>query len=169
MLNAAIWLGATIFCSTAVLAALNSPDLVNLVGAKCFAQVSGALTQIIFARLFQLQIACALIAWLHLLGEWLYLGRLPQRWRVTLLTGLFALSLMGGLWLGPQLTRWHRAQYAPNLRVEDRELTGRSFRWWNGLFQTVNVLMIGSGLVYFWRVTQTDDSPRFVRPVNFRS
>lgn len=169
MLNAAIWLGATVFCATAVLAALNSRDLANLVGAKYFAQVSGAMTQIIFARLFQLQIACALLAWLHLLGEWLYLGRQPPRRRVALLTVLFSLSLMGSLWLSPKLTHLHRAQYVLNARAEDRALAGRNFRWWNGVFQTVNVLMIGGVVVYFWRVTRTDDSPRFVRPVNFRS
>lgn len=169
MLNAAIWLGATIFCSTAVLAALNSRDMVNLVGAKYFAQVSGAMTQIIFARLFHLQTACALLAGFHLLGEWLYLGRRSQPWRVRLLTVLFALNLMGGLWLGPKLTRLHRAQHALNVRAEDRDLAGRSFRWWNGGFQSVNGLMIGGVIVYFWRVTQPDDSPRFVRPVNFRS
>jgi len=75
MLNAAIWLGASIFCSTAVLAALNSHDLLNLVGAKYFAQISGAMTRIIFARLFQLQLTCALVAWLHLVGEVRHLQR----------------------------------------------------------------------------------------------
>ena len=84
--------------------------MVNLVGAKYFAQLSGAMTQIIFARLFQLQIACALLAWLHLLGEWLYLGRQPRRWLVALLTGLFTLSLMGSLWLGPRLRGLHRTR-----------------------------------------------------------
>lgn len=169
MLNAAVWLGATIFCSTALLAALNSRDLVIVIGAKYFAQISGSLTHIIFARLFQLQITCALLAWLHLLGEWLYLGRQPRRGRVGLLTGLFTLSLMGSFWLGPKTTRLHHAQHAPNARAEDREVAGRSFRWWNGALQTVNVLMIGGVIVYFWRVTQTEDSPRFVHPVNFRS
>ena len=168
-LNAAVWLGATVFCSTAFLAAVNSPDMVNLVGVKYFAQLSGAITQIIFARLFQLQIACALLAWLHLLGEWLYLGHQPRRWPVGLLTGLFTLSLMGSLWLGPRLRGLHRAQNTPNARLEDRDLANRSFQWWHGVFQAVNVVMIGGVLVYFWRVTQTDDSPRFVRPVNFRS
>ena len=129
MLNAAVWLGSTIFCSTAVRAALNSRDLVNLIGAQYFAQVSGALVQIIFARLFQLQIACALLAWLHLLGEWLYLGRHPARGRVALLTGLFALSLMGSFLLGPKLTRLHHAQHASNARAEDRAEAGRRFVW----------------------------------------
>jgi hypothetical protein len=169
MLNAAVWLGATVFCSTAVLAALNSQDMVNLVGVKYFAQLSGAVTQIIFARLCQLQIACALLAWLHLLGEWLYLGRPPPRWLVALLTGLFTLSLMGSLWLGPKLRVLHRAQNTPQAQLEDRDRATRSFRWWHGVFQAVNVVLIGGGLVYFWRVTKSDDSPRFVRPVNFRS
>ena len=169
MLNAAIWLGATIFCSTAGLAALSSHDLEKLVGARYFAQFSGALTQILFARLFDLQIGCALLAWLHLLGAWLYLGRQPHRARVGLLSALFALSLVGGLSLGPKFTRLHRIQYAPNARAEDRDLAGRNFRWWNGVLQAVNVLMIGGVMVYFWRITQADDTPRFVRPVNFRS
>ncbi len=169
MLNAAVWLGATGFCATALLAALNSQDTVNLVGAKYFAQLSGAMTQIIFARLFHLQIACALLAWLHLLGEWLYLGRSPRRWLVALLTGLFTLSLMGSLWLGPRLRGLHRAQITPNAQLEDRDRAARSLRWWNGVFQAVNVVMIGGVLVYFWRVTKADEAPRFVRPVNFRS
>ena len=169
MLNAAVWLGATVFCSTAVLAALNSQDMVNLVGVQYFAQLSAAMTQIIFARLFQLQIACALLAWLHLLGEWLYLGRPPPRWLVTLLTGLFTLSLMGSLWLGPKLRVLHRSQHTPNTRMEDHALAGRSFRRWNNVFHAVNVLMISGGLGYFWRITKADEAPRFVRPVNFRS
>jgi hypothetical protein len=169
MLNAAVWLGATVFCSTAILAALNSQAMVNLVGVKYFSQLSGAMTQIIFARLFHLQIACALLAWLHLLGEWLYLGRPPRRWLVALLTALFALSLMGSLWLGPKLRLLHRTQHALNTRLEGQELAERTFRRWNGVFQALNVVMIGGVLVYFWRVTKSDDSPRFVRPVNFRS
>lgn len=169
MLNAAVWLGAAVFCSTAVLAALNSQDMVNLVGVKYFAQLSGAVTQIIFARLYQLQIACALLAWLHLLGEWLYLGRSPRRWLVALLTGLFTLSLMGSLWLGPRLRGLHRAQITPNAQLEARDRAARSLRWWNGVFQAVNVVMIGGVLVYFWRVTKAHEAPRFVRPVNFRS
>ncbi len=169
MLNAAVWLGATIFCSTAVLAALNSRDLVNLIGAKYFAQVSGAIVQIIFARLFQLQIACALLAWLHLIGEWLYLGRYPQRGRMALLVGLLALSLAGAAWLGPKLTQLHRARYGVNAQPETRTAAERSFRRWNGVVQAVNAAMIGGVLVYFWRVTRPEDSPRFVRPVNFRS
>ncbi len=169
MLNAAVWLGAMVFCSTALRAAVSSPDMVNLVGVKYFAPLSGAMTQIIFARLFQLQIACALLAWLHLLGEWLYLGRQPRRWPVALLTGLFTLSLMGSLWIGPKLRGLHRAQNSPTTRLEDRDLANRSFRLWNGVYQAVNVMMIGGVLVYFWRVTKSDDSPRFVRPANFRS
>ena len=169
MLNAAVWLGATVFCATALPAAVNSQDMVNLVGVKYFAQLSGAMTQIILARLCHLQIACALLAWLHLLGEWLYLGRQPRRWPVALLTGLFTLSLMGSLWLGPKLRALHRAQNTPTTRLEDRDLANRSFQWWNGVYQAVNIMMVGGVMVYFWRVTKLDDSPRFVRPVNFRS
>jgi len=169
MLNAAIWLGATFFCAISVPAALNSSDMVNLVGAKYFTQISGALAQIIFDRLCHLQTACALIAGLHLLGEWLYLGRQPQRGRVILLTGLFTLALLGGLWLGTKLTRLHRTVHAPGARAEVRAAAEQSFQWWQRGLQMVNGLMIGGVMIYFWRVARTDDAPRFVRPANFHS
>jgi len=168
MLNAAVWLGATLFCSTAVLAALHSQDTVNLIGAKYVVQVASALTQIIFARLFQVQIACALVAGLHLFVEWLYLGRQPPRWQIALLTGLFALSLCGSLWLGPKLTHLLRTQYSPQVRTEERAVAEGAGHWWQRVLQTVNAFMIGGGIVYFWRVTRTDETPRVMRPFNFR-
>ena len=79
MLNAAVWLGAAVFCSTTLLVAFNSRDTVGLLGAQYFTQVSGALIQIVFSRLFHLQILCASLAWLHLVAEWMYLGRIPRR------------------------------------------------------------------------------------------
>ena len=169
MLNAAVWLGAAVFCSTALLVAMNSREAMGLIGAQYFAQVSGALTQIIFTRLFHLQVLCAILAWLHLVAEWMYLGRLPRRIWVGLMTLLFSLSLLGSLWLCPKLARLQRAQYLPNLTAEQRGAAQRSFNVWDGVFQVVNVFLIGGITVYFWRVTHAQDEPRFVSPSKFRS
>lgn len=168
MLNAAVWLGAAVFCSTTLLVALNSRDTVNLIGVAYFNQVSGTLTQIIFTRLFYLQILCAVVAWLHLVAEWMYLGRIPRRFWFGLLSLLFALSLAGSLWLCPKLVGLQRAQFAPTLAPEQRELARGSFRRWDGVFQVMNILMIAGVAVYFWRVTNTQDEPRFVSPFKFR-
>lgn len=169
MLNAAVWLGAAVFCSTTLLVALNSRDAVGLIGSQYFAQVSGGLTQVVFARLFNLQILCAFLAWLHLVAEWMYLGRIPRRLWVGLLTALFVASLAGSLWLCPKLARLQRVQFAPNLTVTQREAAQHDFQVWDGVFQAMNVLMIGGLVVYFWRVTHAQDEPRFVSPSKFRS
>lgn len=169
MLNAAVWLGAAVFCSTGLLVALNSREAVALIGSAYFAQVTGALTQIIFIRLFQLQVLCAILAWVHLVAEWMYLGRIPRRIWVGLMTLLFSLSLLGSIWLCPKLARLHRAQYATNLTTEQRATGQRSFKIWDSVFQAVNVFLIGGVTVYFWRVTHAQDEPRFVSPSKFRS
>lgn len=169
MLNAAVWLGAAVFCSTTLLVALNSRDAVNLLGMQYFAQVSGGLTQIIFTRLYHLQILCAVLAWVHLVAEWMYLGRLPRRMWMGLLTLLFSLSLIGGLWLCPKHVRQQREQFAPNLPPAARIAAQQRFSLWDGIFQAGNVFMIGGVMAYFWRVTHAQGEPRFVSPSKFRS
>jgi len=168
ILNAAVWLGAATFCTLGVLPVLSSPTMITLLGQTYFPYLSVAISQAIVTRLFYWQIFFALLAWLHLVLEWLYLGRTPRRLWVALLTILFSLGLMGGLWLNPKLARLNRTQHALNVRPADRELTARSFRFWEGVLQAVNVLLIGGVTVYFWRLTTTEDAPRFVTPVKFR-
>ena len=168
MLNAAIWLGAAAFCTLGVLPVINSQKTMTLLGQTYFPYLSVALCQLIVARLFYWQIFFALLAWLHLVLEWLYLGRTPRRFWVTLLTGLFCLSLMGGLWLTPKLTGLHRIQHAANARPENRQMAAKSFRLWEGVLQAFNVLLITGVAAYFWRLTTAEDAPRFVTPVKFR-
>jgi hypothetical protein len=168
LLNAAIWLGAAAFCTLAVLPVVNSQKMMSLLGQTYFPYLSVAITRLIIARLFYWQIFFALVAWLHLVLEWLYLGRTPRRFWVTLLTLLFCLSLLGGLWLNPKITGLHRVQHASNTPHANRELAAKSFQVWEGVFQALNVLLIAGVGVYFWRLTTTEDAPRFVTPVKFR-
>lgn len=168
MLNAAVWLGAAVFCTLGVVPVVSSQKVQALLGQTYFPYLSGAISRVVVAQLFHWQIFFAVLAWVHLVLEWLYLGRTPRRFWVGLLTVLFSLCLMGGLWLNPKLTRLHRSQYATNVRPDDRELAGRGFRLWDGVFQAVNVLLIGGVAVYFWRLTTIEDAPRFVSPVKFR-
>jgi len=168
MLNAAIWLGAAVFCSTTLLVALNSRDAVALIGSQYFAYVSGALTQIVFTRLYHLQVLCALVAWAHLAAEWMYLGRIPRRIWVGLMSALFTASLVGSLWLCPKLVSLHRAQFTPK-PTDQQTAAQHDFRFWDGVFQAVNILMIGGIVGYFWRVTHPQDEPRFMVPSKFRS
>jgi hypothetical protein len=165
MVNAAVWLGAAVFCSTALLVAMNSSEMLALLGAPYFQQVSGAVTQIVFTRLYYLQTFCACVAGVHLVAERMYLSRTLRRFWVGLLAFLFLVSLAGSLWLAPKLARLQRLQYASGQTPAQQAQARNRFQVWDGVFQAVNVLMIGGIAVYFWRVTHTQDEPRFVRSV----
>lgn len=169
LLNAATWLGAAIFCTLGVLPVVSSHKMLAILGQTYFPYLSGGIARMLVEQLFYWQIACAVIAWLHLVLEWLYLGRIPRRLWVGVLTLLFSACLFTSMWLNPKLTRLHRSQHALNADAEYRELAAKSFRLWDGVLQAINVVLIGGVGVYFWRLTTTEDAPRFVSPVKFRS
>jgi len=166
-LNAAIWLGAALFYTVSVAPAMISGGMLALLG-KNFPFYSESVSQIVRTHYFYWHTGCAVIALLHLLVEWLYLGRVVHRPWFGLLAGLLALGLMGGFWLSPKLTELHRVHYL-NPAPANREVAGKSFRLWYGVFKVVNVLMIGGVAVYFWRTTNSPDALRFVSPAKFRS
>ncbi len=168
MLNAAVWLGAAIFCTLGILPLMSSQKLMALLGQSYFPYLSGGLTRLVVARLLYWQIFCASIAWLHLVLEWLYLGRTPRRFWVGWLTLLFSATLFAGLWLNPKLNQLHRTQHALNVPPANREQARNGFGFWDGVFQALNVILIGGVGVYFWRLTTAEDAPRFVTPVKFR-
>ena len=170
MLNAAIWLGAALFYTVSVAPTLVSRDMLALLG-KNFPLYSGLVSQIVLTRYFYWHTVCAFIALLHVLAEWLYLGRVVHRLWSGLLMVLLALGLLGSFWLSPKLARLHRAQHYLNVRPADREVAAKSFRLWQGVFQALNVLMIGGVTLYFWRATNPPDALRFVNPApaKFRS
>ena len=168
VLNAAVWLGAAIFYTVGAGPVLASQDMLTLLGARNFPFFSGAVAQIVLASYFHLHVVCAVIALLHLLAEWLYLGRPARKFWLGLLAGLFILSAAGGFWLCPKLSRLHLTRYALNVEPNERYAATKSFGLWSGVLQAVNVLLIGGTAVYLWRVANPADSLRFVSPAKFR-
>ena len=166
--NAAVWLGAAIFYTVASRPAVVSADMLALLGPKYFSYFSGAVAQIVLARYFHFHLACASVALLHLLAERIYLGRTAHRLWLGLLAVLFGFSLLGSVWLGPKLAGSHRAQHVLNAPPAAREAAAKSFRLWHGVFQAVNVLMIGGVAVCLWRVTNPPSDLRFVGTPKFR-
>ena len=169
MLNAAVWLGAALFFAAGVAPALASRDVHALFRESYFDYLSGAVIQVISTRYFYWHIVCAMIALLHLLAEWLYLGRSAHRLWLCLLAGLLAAGLIGNAWIVPQLTQLHRSRHALNHKPEYRAAAAKSFQSWQRIFLGLKLLIIGGVAVYFWRVTSPSDPPRFVSPTKFRS
>lgn len=169
MLNAAVWLGAALFFMAGVTPALTSRDVHALFREQYFDYLSGALSQVVATRYFYWHTVCTIIALLHALAEWLYLGRSARRRWLGLVAGLLALGLIGNAWLVPKLAQLHRTGHAVNLGPAHREAAAKSFRSWHRVFQGMNLLIIGGVALYFWRVTSPSDPPRFVTPTKFRS
>jgi len=169
IVNAAVWLGASVFYTVAAGPAVVSEDMQALLGPKYFPYFSGATAQIVLTRYFRFQLACAIIALLHLMAERIYLGRRASRARVSLLAVLFGFSLLGSVWLGPKLAGLHRAQHFLKATPGQRQAAARSFRLWHGVFQAVNVLMIGGVAICLWRAANPPDELRFVSSTQFRS
>ena len=167
ILNGAVWFGSAIFFTFGAGLAPFSPEMKALLGPKNAPYFSGAIAQILIARYFSCQIVCAGVAVLHLLAEWLYLGKQPQKLQVGLLIGLASAALIGGYWLQPRMKALHTTKYGLNTRPEIREAADRSFRAWHGVAQVVNMLMVGGLTVYLWRVTNPSDPTRFVSAMKF--
>jgi hypothetical protein len=168
MMNVGVWLGAALFYTLSAGPAMVSPEMQTLLGPRNFTYFSGAVSQILLAKYFHLHLACATIALLHLLVEWLYLGRAPRRIWVSLLAALFWLSVVGSFWIGPKLRDLHRAQHKMDSAPGLREAAAKSFQLWNGIFEAVNVSMIVCIGIYFWRAAHPPDELRFVGSPKFR-
>jgi hypothetical protein len=166
--NAAVWLGSAVFYTLGVAPALVSQDMVRVLRPENFPFFSGAIVQVVLTRYFHLHLACAVAALLHLLIEWLYLGRAERSFWTWLLVALFGVSLTGSLWLSPKLRDLHRTQHLLKAAPGQRESAAESFRVWRGLFQGLNVMMIAGVAVYFWRAAHPPDELRFVGSAKIR-
>jgi hypothetical protein len=167
ILNGAVWFGAAIFFTFGVGLAPFSPEMKSLLGPTNAPYFSGAIAQILIARYFYCQMACAVVAVLHLLAEWLYFGKAPQKLQSGLLIVLASAAFAGGFWLLPKMKTLHATKYGLNTRPEIREAADRTFRTWHGVSQVVNLLMVGGLAAYLWRATNSSDPTRFVSAVRF--
>lgn len=162
MANAGVWLGSALFYTLAVAPALGSEGMAAILGRNNFPYFSGAIAQLMLTRYFHLQLACATVALLHVLAEWMYLGRASRKLWTYLLVALFCVSVVGAFWLGPKLRTLQRGQYLLSATPAQRETVAKSFRLWHGVFQSLNVFLIAGVAVYFWRAAHPPDELRFV-------
>lgn len=167
VLNAAVWFGGSVLFTFAVGPAPFSAEMKSLLGPGNFPYFSGAIAQVLIARYFHLQVICAVVAVLHLLAEWLYLGKHPRKFQSGLLIGLCLAALVGGYWFQPKLKALHATKYGVNTRPEIRETVARSFKTWHGMSQVINVLAVAGLAAYLWRTANPSDPTRFVSSVKF--
>ena len=137
----------------------------ELLGTNNFPFFSIAIGQLLETRYFHWHVVCSAIALLHLVAEWLYFGKYPQKISLLLLVCLCAIGLVQALWLQPRLQGLHQLERRP----AQHEEVARAVRASRGLAGTLDVILIcGLGL-YLWRVTNPVEGTRFVSAPKFRS
>jgi hypothetical protein len=169
LMNAAAWFGAGVFFTFGAGPSLFSQDMKHLLGENQYPYFSGAIAQVVIARYFHLQVICAIVALLHALAEWFYLGRPLRKFGLGLLLGLLVLSSVGGCVMQPRIKGLHATKYALNSTPEVRQSAAKSLRAWHGMAQIVNLLMLGASSLYLWRVARPADTARFIKPLKFHS
>jgi hypothetical protein len=167
ILNAAVWFGSAFFFTFGVGFAPFSEEMKSLLGPNNYPYYSGAIAQIFIARYFHFQVVCSIVAGVHLLAEWLYLGKVAPKLQVGLLIGLWSAALLGGYWLEPKLKALHATKYGVNTRPEIRLAADRSFKAWHGVSQVINLFVVGGLALYLWRTANPPDQTRFVSAAKF--
>lgn len=172
VLNAAVWFGSALFFTFGVAPTFFTPAMKTLLGGGEAADYyAGIIAQMVLERYFVLNHICGIIALVHLVAEWMYLGKAMNRVTLGILTGAFCLGLVGGLYLQPKLKTLHQIKYdQSNARTPAQKISaGRSFSRWHGVSQVINlVVLIGLG-VYMWRMAHAPDTSRYVISSKFRS
>jgi len=166
-MNAAVWLGTAIFFTFGAEPACFSADMQAALGASGDSYFPGAIAAVVASRYYHITLACGVVALLHLLAEWMYMGRPARRFSFVLVAGLFLLTLIGSNAIQPASTRLNRKHYTASQPAE-RDSAAKSFRLLHATTRVVNALVIGGLILYVWRVGSPSDTLRFVRPVQFR-
>lgn len=166
VVNAAIWFGATAFFAFGAIPLLHSSEMRDLLSAKNFPYFSEVINQMLSGRLFHWYVACSIVALVHLVAEWLYLGKYPQRAWLALLLGLCLAGVVQIYAIQPRLAELHRLQYT---RPDLREAAARSFRAWQTVSGGLDLVLVCGLVLYLWRVANPPDATRFVSASKFRS
>src|SRR4029077_2783900 len=120
--------------------AASSGEMRDLLGTNNFPFFSVAIAQVLEARYFHWHLACSFVALLHLVAEWLYFGKYPQKLSLALLLGLCLLGVTQNFWLQPRLRGLHQLEHS---RPHQRETVSRAFQAAAAVSTTVNALMLG--------------------------
>lgn len=169
LVNAAIWLGATVFFTVGAGPAVFSDEMRRLLGEANHPYFSGAIAQVIITRLIRLQIVCAGVALAHLFVEWAWLRKPLRRVETYLALALAGLTLLGAFVWQPEIRRLHRMKYAVNLPAAQREAAARHLRNWHATAQGANLLGLVGLAFYLARMARPSEGPRFVPAFKLRS
>lgn len=166
-MNAAIWLGTAIFYTFGVEPACFSADMRAALGVQGESFFNGSIANVMASHYYHVTLACGVVALLHVLAHWLYLGRPTRKFSLGLVIGMFLLTLLSSNAIQPAMTRLNRKHFTATGPAQ-RESAAKSFRILHVTSRFIDILIIGGLVFYVWRVGSSSDTLRFVRPVQYR-
>lgn len=171
IMNAAIWLGGTVYFSFVAGKLPFSTEMQTLLGAQSFPYYSGAIAQLGFAKYFTFHLVCGVIALVHLTADWLYQERRNRPLVVGIVVAIFVATLLGAFVFQPKMKLLHKQKYAPNYSQAARDAAAKSFKRWHAVSMTLNLLILGGLVVHTAQMARPPEIARFVRPARnqFRS
>lgn len=171
LLNAAVWLGATALHLLLVAGAFSAPLMTALLGPLH----AGAAGDIIAGRFHLLGWICAGVTAGVVLAEWLYTGRLAERWLLWLLCGVLVAHAADAWVVQPRAERLLRQAYLGPGRVALRQAwtpaqigAANGRRWCRNtsrVLQGASALALG---VYVWQAALALNATRFTPRVRLR-
>lgn len=169
LMNAAVWLGTTVFFTFGAAPACFSADMKSALRVSAGdSYFSGVIADVIMTRYYQISLACAVVALLHSVSRWLYMGRPSRKFSSALLVCLFGITLLGSNQIRPALRRLNHQRFTAT-QPADRQAAARSFRILSVVEEALNFLVIGGLVVYTWRIANPSETLRFVTPVKYPS
>lgn len=169
LLNASLWLGTCVYHVLGALPSLSAAANARILGTANAAYYGTAFRQLLDESFWYFNFIFALVACAHAVTMWLYLGRTPRRAWLGLLAGLILIASLEAMVLQPALRSLHLTRHSPRMPPQTRATANSSFKAWQG-FSVVLMFLQFSGLaVYFWRMANPSEAPRFVSAVKFRS
>ena len=164
LLNAAVWLGAAVSFTFAFGPTFFSQEFKATIPEPH----NGFAAQMVMKRYFILHYCCGGIALLHLILEKLYLGKVIERFMLIVLAITVSLGVLGGIGLQPKLRELHLKKYNPRATPAARAQSDSAFKMWHGVSQTMNLIILGGLVIYFWRISNTSNGSRFISAQKFR-
>ena len=166
-MNAAVWLGTTVFFTLGANPACFSSVITDLFKASADSYYPNVIAQTVMASYYVISLACGVVALLHFVAKWLYMGRPSRPFSAGLVISLFAITLIGSNAIRPELVKLNKNRFFATQPAE-RQSAAKGFHILQSVEATFNFLMIGGLIVYTWRIANPSDTLRFVSPVKFR-
>jgi hypothetical protein len=156
VLNAAIWLGATVFFTFGAGPAIFGPDVALFLPKPYRARVA----EEVIARLFTLQQVCGTFALALLLADCVRAGRWVRRVHLGVAGGLLLAALFAGFWLAPRLHHLQQVRYSPQATPAEQATAVRSFNAWHGFSQVMNLAVLAGLLFHLGAVSRPPETPK---------